>query len=67
MWDDYHRQQLAEAEEDADDDWDDDWDAQRRRRRRRVHLQRSISMDGANAYPAYSQRPHLRPVLLCSL
>ncbi|TGC87640.1 GTPase ObgE, partial [Salmonella enterica subsp. enterica serovar Wilhelmsburg] len=26
MWDDYHRQQLAEVEEDADDDWDDDWD-----------------------------------------
>ncbi len=25
MWDDYHRQQLAEVE-DADDDWDDDWD-----------------------------------------
>ncbi|WP_437608587.1 Obg family GTPase CgtA [Erwinia sp. V71] len=28
MWDDYHRQQLAEAEAEAaeDDDWDDDWD-----------------------------------------
>jgi len=28
MWDDYHRQQLAEAEAEVaeDDDWDDDWD-----------------------------------------
>ncbi len=25
MWDDYHREQLAEVEEDEDDDWDD-WD-----------------------------------------
>jgi GTPase len=26
MWDDYHREQLAEVEAEADDDWDDDWD-----------------------------------------
>ena len=28
MWDDYHRQQLeeAEAEVEDDEDWDDDWD-----------------------------------------
>ena len=26
MWDDYHRQQLAEVEDEAEDDWDDDWD-----------------------------------------
>ncbi len=28
MWDDYHRQQLEEAEAEAEDDedWDDDWD-----------------------------------------
>jgi GTPase len=28
MWDDYHREQLAEvkAEAEAEDDWDDDWD-----------------------------------------
>jgi len=26
MWDDYHREQLAEVESEADDDWDDDWD-----------------------------------------
>ncbi|MCX8965625.1 Obg family GTPase CgtA [Erwinia psidii] len=28
MWDDYHRQQLEEAEQavEEDDDWDDDWD-----------------------------------------
>ena len=28
MWDDYHRQQLEEAQEviEDDDDWDDDWD-----------------------------------------
>jgi len=28
MWDDYHREQLAEAQAEAeeDDDWDDDWD-----------------------------------------
>jgi GTP-binding protein len=27
MWDDYHRQQLEEAElEEDDEDWDDDWD-----------------------------------------
>ncbi|WP_099350238.1 Obg family GTPase CgtA [Erwinia amylovora] len=28
MWDDYHRQQLEEAQPEAeeDDDWDDDWD-----------------------------------------
>ena len=25
MWDDYHKEQLSEAE-DLDDDWDDDWD-----------------------------------------
>jgi len=25
MWDDYHREQLAEVEVE-DDDWDDDWD-----------------------------------------
>ncbi|VDZ76525.1 Uncharacterised protein [Salmonella bongori] len=25
MWDDYHRQQLAEVEDEAEDDWDDDW------------------------------------------
>jgi GTP-binding protein len=25
MWDDYHREQLAEVEEDDDEDWDD-WD-----------------------------------------
>ncbi|VEB75895.1 GTP-binding protein Obg [Providencia rustigianii] len=25
MWDDYHKEQLSEAEE-LDDDWDDDWD-----------------------------------------
>ncbi|VEB89719.1 Uncharacterised protein [Citrobacter koseri] len=24
--DDYHRQQLAEVEDEAEDDWDDDWD-----------------------------------------
>ncbi|KAA9002759.1 Obg family GTPase CgtA [Affinibrenneria salicis] len=26
MWDDYHRQQLAEAQEEAEEEWDDDWD-----------------------------------------
>jgi GTP-binding protein len=26
MWDDYHREQIAEVEAEADDDWDDDWD-----------------------------------------
>ncbi|PKH25836.1 GTPase ObgE [Enterobacterales bacterium CwR94] len=26
MWDDYHREQLAEADVEEDDDWDDDWD-----------------------------------------
>ncbi|SUB28274.1 GTPase ObgE [Yersinia pseudotuberculosis] len=26
MWDDYHREQLAEVEAEAEDDWDDDWD-----------------------------------------
>ena len=28
MWDDYHRQQLEEAEVavEDDEDWDDDWD-----------------------------------------
>lgn len=28
MWDDYHRQQLEEAEVEVEDDedWDDDWD-----------------------------------------
>jgi len=26
MWDDYHRQQLEEAEADDDEEWDDDWD-----------------------------------------
>jgi GTP-binding protein len=28
MWDDYHRQQLEDAEAAAEDDeeWDDDWD-----------------------------------------
>lgn len=25
MWDDYHRQQLAEVEDEAEDDWDEDW------------------------------------------
>lgn len=24
MWDDYHKEQLEQAED--DDDWDDDWD-----------------------------------------
>lgn len=26
MWDDYHRQQLAEIEKEAEEEWDDDWD-----------------------------------------
>ncbi|MDN5986491.1 MAG: Obg family GTPase CgtA [Hafniaceae bacterium] len=26
MWDDYHREQLEQAEAEADEDWDDDWD-----------------------------------------
>lgn len=26
MWDDYHREQLATAENEAEEDWDDDWD-----------------------------------------
>ncbi|KEY59764.1 Obg family GTPase CgtA [Serratia sp. DD3] len=26
MWDDYHREQIAEVEAEAEDDWDDDWD-----------------------------------------
>lgn len=26
MWDDYHREQLAQVEAEAQDDWDDDWD-----------------------------------------
>ncbi|MDU6411356.1 MAG: Obg family GTPase CgtA [Yersiniaceae bacterium] len=26
MWDDYHREQLAEAEAEAEEEWDDDWD-----------------------------------------
>ncbi|ANI30741.1 GTPase CgtA [Yersinia entomophaga] len=25
MWDDYHREQLAEVEDEAKDEWDDDW------------------------------------------
>ncbi|MEI7201691.1 Obg family GTPase CgtA [Pectobacterium parvum] len=26
MWDDYHREQLAEVEKEAEEEWDDDWD-----------------------------------------
>ncbi|POE10078.1 GTPase ObgE [Pectobacterium odoriferum] len=26
MWDDYHREQLAEIEKEAEEEWDDDWD-----------------------------------------
>ncbi|MCG8708732.1 Obg family GTPase CgtA [Brenneria sp. 4F2] len=26
MWDDYHREQLATAEDEAEEEWDDDWD-----------------------------------------
>lgn len=26
MWDDYHREQLAEVENEAEEEWDDDWD-----------------------------------------